>query len=168
MQFTHGKLRLFFGILVFLGSMGSACENSSPVPATDWVFRSGTSFGMCLGPCRQETTWTADRMVFEVFTSSGRGGANPIRSEFSEQTAQSFWREAVGLFQASQWTSLEPVQGCPDCADGGAEWIEWSDGSKTHRVTFEYGSTLKGHEKFVNLMREEREKLRKKYVPDSF
>ena len=38
--------------------------------------------------------------------------------------------------------SYEDVIGCPDCADGGAEWIEvvTSDGSK--KITFESGDSL--------------------------
>lgn len=146
----------------------SACENTAPASAAEWTFRSGTSFGMCIGPCRQEAIFTADRVLFEVYTSSGRGGANPVRSEFSEAMSPDFWRDAVTLFDLSEWKALEAVQGCPDCADGGAEWIEWTDGIKTHRVTFEHGSTLKGHEKFVNLFREKRGKLRKTYVPSTF
>ena len=29
--------------------------------------------------------------------------------------------------------------GCPDCADGGAEWVIITVGDKTHKVVFEYG-----------------------------
>ena len=41
-------------------------------------------------------------------------------------------------------TRLEGVHGCPDCADGGAEWIEIDTGSGPIRVTFEFGDTLPG------------------------
>ncbi|MFN4085799.1 MAG: hypothetical protein ACK4LB_07635 [Spirosomataceae bacterium] len=168
MQFTQGfwrKLPLFG---IFLLTMGTSCQllNEPPVLNSDWVFKSGTSFGMCIGPCRQEVTWKADRTLFEVYTSSGRGGANPVRSEFFEATEQTFWRSLGSSFDPAVWRQYESVQGCPDCADGGAEWIEWSDGKETYRVTFEYGKTLKGHENLVNLLREKREELRKKYVPN--
>lgn len=166
MQFTQGMRRILGLSAIFLSTLLSGCQfsNVPPITNTEWVFRSGTSFGMCLGPCRQEVTWTADRTQFEVFTSSGRGGANPVRSEFFESMDQEFWREIQKQFDPTGWKQYEPVLGCPDCADGGSEWIEWTDGKEVYRVTFEYGKTLIGHENLVLLFREQREKLRKKYV----
>jgi hypothetical protein len=47
--------------------------------------------------------------------------------------------------------------GCPDCADGGAEWIQvdWIDESK--RVTFENGRMVEGIEKLIEKLRQMRE-----------
>jgi hypothetical protein len=37
---------------------------------------------------------------------------------------------------------LDNVIGCPDCADGGAEWIELQQGDMVHRVTFDHGASI--------------------------
>jgi hypothetical protein len=34
---------------------------------------------------------------------------------------------------------LDSIFGCPDCADGGAEWIEINTIDKKHKITFEFG-----------------------------
>ena len=34
--------------------------------------------------------------------------------------------------------ALKEIIGCPDCLDGGAEWIEVSCDGKAHRVEFDY------------------------------
>ena len=49
---------------------------------------------------------------------------------------------------------LEERIGCPDCADGGSEWIEILANNKTYKVTFENGETLKGMDKLLKLVRE--------------
>ncbi len=53
--------------------------------------------------------------------------------------------------------SLDDRIGCPDCADGGAEWvqIDWNNGNK--RVTFENRQTVKGIEKLIEKLREMRQ-----------
>jgi hypothetical protein len=48
------------------------------------------------------------------------------------------------LVDAAALRRLEGVHGCPDCADGGAEWIEIGSAAGPIRVTFEYGATLDG------------------------
>lgn len=55
---------------------------------------------------------------------------------------------------------LDSIYGCPDCADGGAEWIEIQDDQQIKKVTFEYGDTLAPIE---NLMLELRD-LREAYL----
>ena len=39
---------------------------------------------------------------------------------------------------------LERVYGCPDCADGGAEWIAVEAEERSHRVTFERSDPPEG------------------------
>jgi hypothetical protein len=52
------------------------------------------------------------------------------------------WQRLVQLIDVATFSRLEPVYGCPDCADGGAEWIEIEQGEQRNRVTFEYNATL--------------------------
>jgi hypothetical protein len=55
---------------------------------------------------------------------------------------------------------LEGVHGCPDCADGGAEWIQ-VETADPMRVTFEYGVDLDGIEDLQAEIRE----LRGRFEP---
>jgi hypothetical protein len=69
------------------------------------------------------------------------------------------------LIDTQKFFDLNDVYGCPDCADGGSEWIEIiTDDDKSKKVTFEYGKTVPEIEKLIKLLREERETLHIKYV----
>lgn len=39
----------------------------------------------------------------------------------------------------STFDQLSETYGCPDCADGGAEWVEVERSRMGRRVTFEFG-----------------------------
>lgn len=98
---------------------------------------SGDSFGECLGYCvtelrvgeqhtvKQASGWTIDDLL-------------PVRTD-SVATASSFWSLVVSRAASVPIESLNSVYGCPDCADGGAEWvrISYADGY-TRKITFEY------------------------------
>jgi hypothetical protein len=45
------------------------------------------------------------------------------------------------------------VIGCPDCADGGGEWIEVSVAGESHRVTFDNGANIEAIQPLIELMR---------------
>jgi hypothetical protein len=57
--------------------------------------------------------------------------------------------------------ALEGVHGCPDCADGGAEWIQ-IEGADSVRVTFEYGAELGGIEELQREIRELRARFERR------
>jgi hypothetical protein len=48
------------------------------------------------------------------------------------------YEDLAGLIDTEAFFRLPETIGCPDCADGGAEWLEIRNGSKVHKVTFEY------------------------------
>ncbi len=50
---------------------------------------------------------------------------------------------------------LEGILGCPDCADGGAEWIEVElRNGNTHKVTFEYENEPPEMKGYIGKLRE--------------
>jgi hypothetical protein len=57
--------------------------------------------------------------------------------------AQADWQRLQALVDTAAFRRLEGVHGCPDCADGGAEWIEIRVGEPV-RITFDYGAELDG------------------------
>lgn len=48
------------------------------------------------------------------------------------------WSDLVSAINIEAFFAWEEVIGCPDCADGGAEWIEITTSTGTHKVTYEY------------------------------
>lgn len=87
--------------------------------------------------------------------------ATRTRAQNPDKTCQSTlspaeWEtlSATGNFDAF---SQQPQQvGCPDCADGGAEYIELQSGDRRYRVVFEFGKTIPGFEPLVNNLRAHR------------
>jgi hypothetical protein len=69
------------------------------------------------------------------------------------------------MINIEDFFKLNEIYGCPDCADGGTEWIEIiTADKKTKKVTFEFGKNVPEIEKLINLLRKEREALHSKYV----
>ena len=48
----------------------------------------------------------------------------------------------------------DDVIGCPDCTDGGAEWIEVIQNGQSKKITFEYGDTLETINPLINMLRD--------------
>jgi hypothetical protein len=117
-------------------SLAGACDPSpfSPLPDTA-VVRWGTSFGECLGYCRQTLEVTRDRLRL---VREGTDAAHPTLTWESALPAGA-WATLGDTVEASGIEGLHHVYGCPDCADGGAEWVEVEAPGATRRVTFEYG-----------------------------
>ncbi|CAF3727721.1 unnamed protein product [Adineta steineri] len=80
------------------------------------------------------------------------------------QTQYSFssekWKQLISLIDSKNFQALDDTVGCPDCADGGAEWIQINYSNKNKQVTFELGKLIKGFEGLINDLRS----LRDKYV----
>jgi hypothetical protein len=71
--------------------------------------------------------------------------------------------EADALAQAAvqaRFDDLEPVLGCPDCADGGAETLSATISGEHETVTFEYNARVPELEPLLDRMRTLAERLR--------
>jgi len=95
----------------------------------------GTSFGECLGYCKKEVRVGGNI----VYTKSGWDLDGLLPDSTCTLT---FIRDPlpdyVDEINLKDFKNLDEVIGCPDCADGGAEWLELSINGKVKRVTFEY------------------------------
>jgi heat shock protein HslJ len=145
---TPGQLRLTAS-----DSLALAFE---PMP-TDLTIRGGTSFGECLGYCREELEWRGTTV------SLVRSGWN--RDEFPERSVtrpadENDWLRTVALDDIEALARLGAVIGCPDCADGGAEWIEIDGPEGRTRVTYEYGRPPAGIATLAARLADWREELR--------
>lgn len=120
--------------------------------AEPWVVRTGTSFGMCQGFCLVDVTLAGVtkhmlRRDPSVGTSLGcyrapSPSVPPSAAPFDAATFEAF-------------SKLPETLGCPDCADGGAEYLELQQRGRRHRVAFEYGKTIAGFESLLDYARQE-------------
>lgn len=119
-------------ITLLIAMMAKKCEDTSP--NTDIIeIRYGTSFGMCMGFCQQEVRFTNDGLVQKKLTPRPN-------QELKEKTCEkpySGFQALASKIDFDTFYSLDETIGCPDCADGGAEWIEIITVERTKKVTFE-------------------------------
>ena len=128
-------MRTLFLILMVWMMVG--CEEDSV--AVTGEIRYGTSFGECIGYCIRETL-IVDRQITVVARAWDDRPAKERSAKLSEVDAAAIRSGIdVGAFE-----KLPSTIGCPDCADGGAEWLELQINGEAARVTFEYGSDIEG------------------------
>ena len=120
---------LFLAIL----TMFFTCEKTEVIEV-DYLFY-GTSFGECIGYCTREVIVSGQA----VFIKSGwdLDGSLPD-SSCSIQYFVNPLPAYLEKIDIAYFKSIDDVIGCPDCADGGAEWLELSFEGDVKRVTFEY------------------------------
>lgn len=98
--------------------------------------KGGTMFGNCMSDCNREVIIENTKVQF-VLTGNdkSRFPDKKMEGKFTEQE----WASILQLIDAQALMTLPNVIGCPDCVDGGAEWIEviFDDGT-SKRVTYEY------------------------------
>jgi hypothetical protein len=130
-------IRILAGALLIGGLIG--CQSvASPGPVDQIVVRGGTSFGECIGYCVTELR--ADAYEARL-TRSGWASSVPIQTVALAMNREE-WSAIVSSIDLIAFASLREIHGCPDCADGGAEWVELTTAGFSKRVTFEYGTEL--------------------------
>ncbi len=96
----------------------------------------GWSFGMCGGECLGELIVATDGAV----SLETRGWGNEVFTTVTG-TAHADTLEALGAaYDALDRTALQTTYGCPDCADGGAEYARFVDSINPPESTWEYGN----------------------------
>lgn len=96
---------------------------------------SGWSFGMCLGYCLADLAIEGDDLRL-----SGRGYMDETPLYANRGTLTSDGRAQLRTALAAlDGAALEPVYGCPDCADGGAAYLELALDGTAERVAMEFG-----------------------------
>lgn len=96
----------------------------------------GWSFGFCLGYCVADLGIDADEVVL---TGRGRAGDEPLYVNRGTLTEEGRAR-LEEVLTALDGAALEDVYGCPDCADGGAAYLDIVRGGEVQRVTMEFGA----------------------------
>jgi len=122
------------------------------------TIKTGTSFGKCVGYCK---------MVLDInsksisYIKSGWDNSSYPEVQRKIQISPKEWNSLVNALNVKKFNLLPERIGCPDCADGGAEWIEISDGKTTKKVTFEYGASISEIDSFIKKLRKLEELFQK-------
>ena len=128
------RFQLF--LIILLVAFTASCSNESLYRKVAQV-NYGTSFGMCVGYCKREVS------IDSVYTSySCAGWTKEVEPTlYKVQTTKSAWDSVKVLINNKAFFELPATIGCPDCADGGAEWVEVKLLNGTaHKVVFEYNN----------------------------
>ncbi|MAG02813.1 hypothetical protein CMI42_05740 [Candidatus Pacearchaeota archaeon] len=149
-------LVIIISVLIAGGTLKILREQPAiSITSQELIIKTGTSFGECLGYCEEDITIVKENIVFH---KNGRG-QDDLFPEVTEEVPISpeQWNALLNSLDLEKFSSLDDVIGCPDCADGGAEWIEIDNGETTKKVTFEYGDSISEIDSFILSLRKIRE-----------
>ncbi|TKC10726.1 hypothetical protein FA048_11180 [Pedobacter polaris] len=112
-----------------------SCKNQDLT--TTATIKYGTSFGMCVDYCQREILLNGSKATFAKSKNGNNPDTKTCTKELDEVTLTAL-RKSIDMNAIS---NLPDVIGCPDCADGGSEYVEITSNGKTKKVVFEYGKT---------------------------
>lgn len=142
-----------FSLLFFL-FLFTACTNDDDFHEIIQL-KYGTSFGMCVGYCKNEMALKPDLIIYrkEGWNASFQA------VECSETLINEAWNSIVEFNHLEAFFELPKIIGCPDCADGGAEWVEMKlkNGEK-HKVVFEYFNEPGVLKDYIDVLRNQMDK----------
>jgi hypothetical protein len=118
-------------------------------PNNIYKIQYGTSFGMCVGYCKQSLDITSS--TTELTKSGWSKSVKTISC--NEKTDSAIWNSLVKDINVSSFNKLQETFGCPDCADGGAEWVQIVTGTTTHKITFEYHNEPQEVKQYIDKLR---------------
>lgn len=158
-------------ILLFLTFINlSSCSSIETEPKNSSLnnvkVRSGQHFGFCIGKCFAEMEISNNTIVLTVKERQARGSSTQdVVYSYNEALTATQTKNIEAVLNLNTFSKLENVYGCPDCADGGSEWIEIEQSKDNiKRVTFEFGKTIPEIDKLIVLLRKERTTLIEKYT----
>lgn len=134
----------FLILSVLVGALIACNEKPDISPTVSY----GYSFGYCIGYCITEA-----RIVDHVVTVTRAGHREEEVLKNSSRISAVEIQAILDGVDAEAFSELPEVIGCPDCADGGAEWLELTMDGKQKRVTFEYGQDIEGIAEAVDKLR---------------
>lgn len=138
--------------LVVLMLVTLSCIREDPYLAEVNYIAYGTSFGECLGYCNQYMKVYPQIATLKQYGWDESGELPQLDCALPLESYEFISiRDSVDV---GNFFALDETYGCPDCADGGAEWVEISFDTMKHRVTFEYLNEPEELTPIVNSLRE--------------
>jgi len=112
----------------------------------------GTSFGECMGYCKRkiEIEGTVVKYIVSSWSVDDNYPDIEIKGTISEQD----WNSITEKIDFIVFRNLEEVIGCPDCADGGAEWIKVDTRKLSHKITCEYNNPPEAVQDYIQELSE--------------
>jgi len=107
---------------------------------------------MCIGYCVSEISVSADQVSFSKSKNGDKSDTKTCTKAITEREVTVLKM----LVDVSEFNKLKEVIGCPDCADGGAEWVTLKLEGKLRKVTFEYNKVPEELKGIVMKLREMR------------
>lgn len=143
---------LIFILLFVFGFATCEKETNLDYSVSDLQYISyGTSFGECIGYCRNSVIVSETKIDF---TKTGWSREELLPDiMISEITDKVYWQTLIDELDTKAFLQLDSIIGCPDCVDGGAEWIELRYPDKSHKVTFGYRDAPEIVKPFVSYLR---------------
>ncbi len=144
-------LRKFLFVIFLTGSTWHSLGQTN-INSIKYI-KYGTSFGMCIGYCFNETKFV-NTQITTCSKSWGKGRNNTEPDKLDTVKIDTDrWKKLINSVNLSEFYKIPKVLGCPDCADGGAEWIEIGTTDRVYKVEFEYGKQIKAIENLLVLLR---------------
>jgi len=109
----------------------------------------GSSFGMCVGYCSNNLLISDLKLTF----SKSKNGQTTDTKTCSKTISEADVNAIKNDLNMEKIAALPETIGCPDCADGGAEWIAINADGKQYKITYEYGKAPKELEAAVARLR---------------
>lgn len=104
---------------------------------------------MCVGYCNKESTYTVDKVVYQV------SGKKRKPRTYNETLTADEWKLFRTQVNVETFFKLPKVTGCPDCNDGGAEWVEIeTTAGQKHKVTFDFRKEPESLKDLVSSLRQ--------------
>ncbi|WP_424963284.1 hypothetical protein [Ekhidna sp.] len=141
-------MKLLSVLFVFFAALLSNCQEqvqSSEVIEIEF----GTSFGMCAGYCIQTLKISEQEVSKTVIPRMDQN-----LTEKTCSAASNGFSSLLSKVDLVAFMDLEETIGCPDCADGGAEWIKISTPERSKKVTYEFGKEPDAVKSFIGDIRE--------------
>lgn len=153
-------MKLMIFLTAILLTVFTACETPKKVVSDDTIISitHGTNFGHCRGYCRKEVIFTEDQVIYSQ--SGVDSTATPVKSEEFGNSLKD-WNKLISPLDLKKFNNMKESYGCPDCADGGSEYIEIKTMKGTKRVTIEYGTAFPDLEPLLTELRTQRKKVEK-------
>jgi len=144
-------------IILFIAIIGLSCNSDSSLnPRNALTIKSGTSFGFCFGYCKREIQISQTQVTYTM--SSWRPEEYPTQTTTGTIT-ENEWTRLLETIDTDQLQKMDDIYGCPDCADGGAEWIEVQGGTISKKITFNYGDSLSQVQNLIDQLRAIRQRF---------
>ena len=129
----------------------SGCSLTSSGGAAEAILSSGTSYGECMGYCVTDLVVEDDQATL---TYSGWTNGATLPDIEHQRTLDVGERQRLNdALDLDALRRADAVYGCPDCADGGAEWVGADTGGGMTRVTFDAGAEVGGLDSYIVAMR---------------